>query len=199
MITRIANTISTFFVGRKIIQAREKEKCRYGLEIMVSTVIGFSVILVAGILLGNIEITLLYLFCIVPIRMYTGGYHANTYLVCNMVFAVIFIINVFLYKAIIIYHVESVLLEITLFSVLPVLKYAPVQNKNKRLTSVQKNKYRKISLILYALYYIVSFFMIRKGNECGVLVLLVLDTVSILMMEVKVNEKIKLSVNETYC
>lgn len=194
MITRIADTVSSFFVKENFVNGSERDKCRYGLEIILSTIIGFAAILFAGMLLKNIEIAFFYLFCIVPIRMYTGGYHANTYWVCNVVFTIIFIINLFLYKMIITYHIEHRLLELTLFSIFPVLRYAPIENKNKRLTVINKNKYRKISLILYALYYSTAFLMIQNGKKCGVMVLLVLNTVSILIMEVKINEKIKPSI-----
>lgn len=57
----------------------------------MSTMIGFAVILAIGIFIENTEVALLYLFCIVPIRMYTGRYHANTYLLCNIVFGAVFI------------------------------------------------------------------------------------------------------------
>lgn len=56
---------------------RKKRKSRYGIEIIISTIIGFSVIIISGILLSKTNLAIAYLICIVPIRMYTGGYHAK--------------------------------------------------------------------------------------------------------------------------
>ena len=79
MIAQIAETVSAFFYSMDVIEEEEKGKSRYGIEIIISTIIGFSVIIISGILLSKTNLAIAYLICIVPIRMYTGGYHAKTY------------------------------------------------------------------------------------------------------------------------
>lgn len=86
MISQIAEAISAFFYSMDVIDEEEKGKSRYGIEIIISTIIGFSVIIISGILLSKTNLAIAYLICIVPIRMYTGGYHAKTYFKCNVVF-----------------------------------------------------------------------------------------------------------------
>lgn len=149
MITQIADRISTFLFHGKIINSKDREKCRYGLEIMISTCIGFSVILLAGSILGKVQMALVYLICIVPLRMYTGGYHAETYLKCNFVFAVIFLLNIIVFDFIISHALQRELLMITFFSIFPINRYAPVENSNKKISITQKKKYKKISILMY--------------------------------------------------
>lgn len=199
MITRIADMISTFFCTKAIIKDSEKDKCRYGLEIMISTIIGFMVIILTGVIFGSTSIAVVYLLCIVPLRTYTGGYHANTYLTCNIVFTLIFVVNLFLYKLIIVYDYKYKLLGFTLLFAFLALRYVPVANRNKKLTLKQQNKYRKISFTLYCIYFFVSLLLIQYSNKCGVLILLVLNTVSFLVLEVKVNEKVKLQSAKIHC
>ena len=199
MITQIAETMSTFFYRTKIIELEEKEKSRYGMEIIISTIIGFGVIIATGSILGHTETAVVYLLCIVPIRMYTGGYHANTYLKCNTVFAIVFLANILIYDYIIFHGLEEKLLLFTLFASVPIKRYAPVEHGNKKMTMWQKQKYKKISVFLFGFYYLVSVLLLENGNQYGILVLLVLNTVTILVLEVKISERIKTQNIRAYC
>ena len=53
MIAKIAETVSAFFYSMDVIDEEEKGKSRYGIEIIISTIIGFSVIIISGILLSK--------------------------------------------------------------------------------------------------------------------------------------------------
>ena len=55
MIAKIAETVSAFFYSMDVIDEEEKGKSRYGIEIIISTIIGFSVIIISGILLGHAD------------------------------------------------------------------------------------------------------------------------------------------------
>ena len=101
MIAKIAETVSAFFYSMDVIDEEEKGKSRYGIEIIISTIIGFSVIIISGILLSKTNLAIAYLICIVPIRMYTGGYHAKTYFKCNIVFWLLFLLNIFMFQYIV--------------------------------------------------------------------------------------------------
>lgn len=46
MIAQIAETVSAFFYSMDVIDEEEKGKSRYGIEIIISTIIGFSVIII---------------------------------------------------------------------------------------------------------------------------------------------------------
>lgn len=67
MISQIAEAISAFFYSMDVIDEEEKGKSRYGIEIIISTIIGFSVIIISGILLSKTNLAIAYLICIVPI------------------------------------------------------------------------------------------------------------------------------------
>ena len=58
MIAKIAETVSAFFYSMDVIDEEEKGKSRFGIEIIISTIIGFSVIIISGILLGHADIFL---------------------------------------------------------------------------------------------------------------------------------------------
>lgn len=192
MISQIAETVSAFFYSMDVIDEEEKGKSRYGIEIIISTIIGFGVIIISGILLSKTNLAIAYLICIVPIRMYTGGYHAKTYFKCNIVFWLLFLLNIFMFQYIVENELEIQLCITTLLSFYIIERFAPVENENKKLTSRQKKKYKKISIVLFIIYYFISILFLSKQIEYGVIILLVLDTVSILILEVKINETNKI-------
>lgn len=58
MISQIAEAISAFFYSMDVIDEEEKGKSRYGIEIIISTIIGFSVIIISGILLSKTNLAI---------------------------------------------------------------------------------------------------------------------------------------------
>lgn len=189
MITKLAENLSTSFCCHGIIEKEEIPSCQYGLEIIISTVISFTVIIGVSGLFKNFLIAVIYLVALVPLRMYTGGYHANTYLTCNIIFAIIFVINILLFELIYKMGLENAFFVATLWSFIPVVLYAPIENKNKIINRLKHKRFKKISLVLYILLYMFSSILLFYKNKYGILLLLVLNTVSILIMEVKINEK----------
>lgn len=87
----------------------------------------------------------------------------------------------------------------TLLSFYIIERFAPVENENKKLTSRQKKKYKKISIVLFIIYYFISILFLSKQIEYGVIILLVLNTVSILILEVKINETNKIQSIKKNC
>ena len=106
--------------------------------------------------LSKTNLAIAYLICIVPIRMYTGGYHAKTYFKCNVVFGLLFFLNILMFQYIVENELEIQLCITTLLSFYIIERFAPVENENKKLTSRQKKKYKKISIVLFIIYYFIS-------------------------------------------
>ena len=74
MIHNLSNNITTFFVKKQLIKNSDSIVFCYGMELLISTWIGFLTIILMSIILGDILFGIIYLIYIVPIRMYVGGY-----------------------------------------------------------------------------------------------------------------------------
>lgn len=61
------------------------EVYQYGFEIIFSTLIGFFITIAIGAVFRMFLVSLVYYFAFVALRQFTGGYHANTYLKCNLI------------------------------------------------------------------------------------------------------------------
>lgn len=179
MIHNLSKNITAFFMKRQLIESDDSIVFCYGMELFISTFIGFSMIILASIIEGDILWGIIYLIYIVPIRMYVGGYHAKSYWKCNIVFLFFFIIAFTLYKNIGINEYQ-ILSYINLASILVIFKWAPLENKNKTLKKVKKRKYRNIDMLVYAFGGLIGIFL---GNIYWINILtIVLVNVTILLL-----------------
>lgn len=150
MIHNLSNNITTFFIKKMIITNKEKDICCYGMEVILSTIIGFGVILVLSCILGKLSFGIFYLIYIVPIRMSVGGYHAKSYFKCNIIFAIFFVLAFLLCENQTVQGFK-VLAYINLVSVFFIMRYAPLENENKKLSDSKKNIYKHVNILIYTI------------------------------------------------
>lgn len=58
----------------------------YGIEICLSSLIGIIAILIISFMIGRFFEGILYIIMLFIIRSCTGGYHAQTYFKCNLIY-----------------------------------------------------------------------------------------------------------------
>lgn len=125
---------------------------QYGIEITLSSLLNISLVFIISLLLGDFLEGIVFLVCFIPLRSYCGGYHASTYFICNIVFAMTFIGVCFISKMLFDCLTENNLAiyeVIMLLSFLPILKYSPVKNIHKKLDRINAKKCRIISFAVY--------------------------------------------------
>lgn len=99
MIHSVALVIADFFVSKDVITEEEKEVCAYGMELIIAGIISVALVLIIGLITGNIWYAVVYNIMMIVIRLYTGGYHADTHVGCNVCYCMAFIISMVLLKA----------------------------------------------------------------------------------------------------
>lgn len=171
------------FISRNILVENEEmlDVYKYGIEITLSSLINFVMIIVCSLLLGNLAAGLIFMFCFILLRSYTGGYHAEAYWRCNVAFVFTFILTYFVgrlfdYVNLNIYAVVT----IQLVGIVPIIKFAPVKNRHKILSESKRKKSRIISLILYGLFSVLSIVLCKFNIGYGYIILA--TTLSILVL-----------------
>ena len=142
----ISSGIADMLWTQGIIQEDDIDKCKYGIDIFISSFLEIISILVIAAILGNfIETVLLFVFFI-PLRIYAGGYHADTKLKCYFISLVMYGFSYTL--ANITPSGMFVLINVigTLFSLIMVLIMAPIIHINKNVNDIERRNYRKISI-----------------------------------------------------
>lgn len=177
---KLTNDITDFFIKRNIISIDLKEVYRYGFELIISDMINFSMILMLSFLFRQIIWGITFLVCFSTLRSFCGGYHAKTYWQCRTTFVLLFVavttIN-YLVKP----HGLTILM-LDVISMLIIVHFAPIENKNKPLTEELKESGKDKSIVLAGIYTALSLFLNWQGRKEGTLIALTLLSVSILML-----------------
>lgn len=161
LIITLSKIIADFFYKNNIVDEVKRERIQYGFQTIFSTIISFLIVIVSGIVFNILDISLVFLALFVLIRRFTGGYHADTYLKCNLCFAFVY----FLTMAMVILTSNSYsafkaeMFLVYLFSDIVIISYAPIENKNKPQTEIQLKKNRLLSILLTVIVTVISIFI----------------------------------------
>ena len=85
MIHLLSMSIADYLFHRKIITIDKYPVYQYGLEMIISTILGVVLILLCGVLTGSFLHSIIFYLLFVTLRMFTGGYHADTHFMCKLV------------------------------------------------------------------------------------------------------------------
>lgn len=145
MIHRLSKVIADFLLHKNIIPETEIDVYIYGYETVILGIIDFFIVLAVGFIFNKIITMLIFFAMFISVRLYTGGYHANTVLKCKVVFVLICISLVFLSEFKFPYYLYILMM---LLYVITSFFLAPIENYNKPLTSEEQMKYRRISIAM---------------------------------------------------
>lgn len=180
----IARKITDFLVYKNCIKEEEKEICQYGYEILLSTILGYTIVLTLSFLFGDVGKGLIFLLVFVVTRMYVGGYHANTYLVCNICLACTYL--AYMGIVYILSHSHKAIIFLLLMLAvycLCTIWYAPIENENKILSERKKKKATKISRMLMIIWSVLGIGLILLHSEIGIMIIVTVFIVAILMIK----------------
>lgn len=161
----------------------------YGFELIISSIIETSALLLVGFLIGKIIETMLFLFSFSSIRFFSGGYHANSYLKCFAVTLVNYFLVLFLYNKLIDFSVNIILvfsLVTFILSLILFIKVCPVKSKGKTILNYKMQKRLSVIALCINMALVMVLFYILKNS----ILIIVLPT--ILMVDTLIIiEKIK--------
>lgn len=181
MIAKLSRIIADFFIRQKVVPEDQREVYEYGFELSISSVIGILIVLAIGLVSNRFWESVVFYIVFCFTRLFTGGYHASTYLRCKVTFAgalVAVLVVDWLIKGIEDYY----WFILYLYSLVVVCQFAPVENPNKELTERQKVKCKVISIVAMAVWLAVMFLFRVLDSELYHIVALTLFCVANLML-----------------
>lgn len=121
----------------------------YGLEIIISTTIGLSSILLLSYMLSSFMSGLVFLSIFAPLRLFTGGYHASSYgrcfIISNLSFLLVLIIGDIIWEKLSFWGWMFLLSFLRYY----IITNAPVVNSNQPISkSKQRQNKKNARLIL---------------------------------------------------
>lgn len=182
MISKLSQKLLNYLLKQEVIDESNAEYYRYGLEITISSSLNILLVLLIVIIFGLLFEAVVFLAAFVSVRIFTGGYHADTYFKCNLYFCILFSILLIIYQktADIISTYNCML--IILFNEVILLTESPIESKNKPLTKSERKKHKIISIILMTFWSFLGILLYLKSYKIGVLILYTTLLVSILII-----------------
>lgn len=182
MISDVASGIVDILIQHQIIDDQQAPIYQYGFEVLISSAITCVITVGLGIIFKCLFASLLYFGMFVVLRSICGGYHAKTYWQCNLVFALVTVLVLSLFRFMPISQFKGLHYCCIALSILITAIYAPVENENKSLTKQQKTIFRILGTAMVVLLALIScLLMIKFRNSYSILIDATLFVVAISM------------------
>ncbi len=146
---KLSKHICNYLLSTKIINEEYIEVYIYGTELLLSFLISTSVILTIGLITNRFINTIVFLTVFTLLRRFTGGFHANTYLMCKLFTIGTYLIVLFVSEKITITFVPFLVLS--LIGLIVICLWGPIEHPNKPITDFNKKRFKTISLLLYSI------------------------------------------------
>jgi len=189
MISFLSNQLTKLLCEKEIIEPDKKVIYRYGYDIFISSIISLLIVVSVGIITGYILESAVFYIVFVLTRQYCGGYHADTYLKCNVIFTIIYS-AVLLVSNILLgfYNIFYLGIFFTVY-LAAIWEFAPIDNENKRLSEDEKTKSCRISIVLSFIWIILSLALYFIYTKLSVVFTLTLFAVTMLIVIEKLKRK----------
>ncbi len=187
MFRNLAEDITFLLIKNKIVDIEEREIYIYGLEVILLNGGLLITFLIISLLCGEIVNFLAYLVFFLPMRLFSGGYHAETSERCFILSTIMYGISITVSKFIPLLYISNTGKIIGVISVIVILVLAPLINKNNPLNEAQRKRNR---IILCTLLFIDLVFYILICNytwtiASNELIFIVMDAVLLLAGKLK--------------
>lgn len=161
MFTRISEYITQQLENENIIISENREIYRYGIQIGLVITLNLITSLLIGAIFGELIFSILLLAVYIPLRTYSGGYHASTTIRCYIVSSAIMVAWLSIFKWV---KLPTNYYAITFFFSIIICWYlSPVDTKNKAVDDLEKKVFKKnhIPYYLFIVWYISFYITIR--------------------------------------
>lgn len=142
----ISGTIANTLWTQGIIQEEDIDTCRYGLDVFISSTLEIASILIIAAFVGNFIEAVLLFTAFIPLRVYAGGYHADTKLKCYLISLGVYGVFTAIMNILPQGLYSTINFTVAIFSLIMVLIAAPVVHKNKAVNDIERRYYRKFSI-----------------------------------------------------
>ena len=167
----------------------EVEYYRYGIEVALSSLLNLAIIIIIGIISMHIIESLIFLIVFIFVRQVTGGYHADTYLKCNLYLCLSFVLLLISYDFFSNNNNVYLVTAINIVSLLIISIFSPVENKNKPIAKANRKGLKIKSIVFSIIISIISIILHCKSIKYGSILSLILLLISMLIIVAKLKER----------
>ncbi len=189
MISFLSHRIALFLRDNDIVDDEMSQVCQYGFEIIISTLVGFLLVVFIGVSCGELLSAILFYVLFVGVRLSAGGYHASTHLRCKLLLCIccsFTVLTTLFFKDYYNFIVQTVIIILYL---LTILLFSPIEHKNAPLDSFTMKRNRMVSIIVSIITATIITLGYFEFKKIAMLSSLTLFVVAFLMMLSKITER----------
>ena len=155
--------INRFIQNNTYIDKNEKSIIKFGIDMMITTIVAFIVAFIIAIIMGMIREGIVFLISIIMLRQYAGGYHASSQKVCAVLSCIIYLSGLIIIKNYTVYN--SIQIMMCVISVFIIFLLSPVDNINNELTRSERKYLRKEVRFFLSSEVLIFVILLIKANE----------------------------------
>lgn len=148
---KLIKSVAISLADNNFIKDEDIEIVSYGIEMFIISVLEMGAVLILSAFVGNFAETVVYFIGFIPIRMYSGGYHADTRLRCFIILLMVYALFSIVSRYSFLPQYGMVAFIMSVINLLLVYMWAPLPNVNKSVNEKERVRYRKMSIILSGL------------------------------------------------
>lgn len=162
--------------------ADKEEIYIYGLELIISTFFGLISILILSCLLSRFRSGLVFISVFVPLRLFTGGYHAATYSKCfvisNISYLIVLLVRDITLEVIPIWIWSFLLIGMCCY----IIKNAPIINSAQPINESKQKRNKKMAKFILIADIVWIVYLALNQRELMVMAILSICLASVLML-----------------
>lgn len=180
MIAQLAQRIYSYMSRHIKIDAELADVYKYGIEITISSALNIILVMAVSFILKSPLSGISHLACLILLRSFCGGYHANSYLKCNSLMVIFFVISYVGGRLLVYFNLTDFQLTaaVLMLAFLPIYAFAPVKNKHKPLTERRAKRCRILSIIIYIILSLLGLYLTFFGYLYGSIIIITLVEIS---------------------
>lgn len=158
MVEKVSNRIVRAMIDRQVIKENEHELYEYGLQIIISSLSSSVSAMAVGFVFQRPLAMFVFLICFALMRMYSGGYHAQSYLICYFELLALSVIIMITIKGVENLPVDLIKIFLTLFTIVSTLiiyTLAPIDHENAPLSEQEIPRYRRVVRRIYIFHLVI--------------------------------------------
>lgn len=156
---KVSSYLTNFIKNNSSIAAEDADVIEYGLNLFLSTIIKFSIVLLLALLLGITKYMLICIISFGAIRHFAGGIHSKTSFGCLISMMCIYF-SVIYTSFFISLNLKFIVIAFVLGIILIIL-FAPADVAEKPIISIRQRRQLKFCSVLMSLIMLTAIFIIK--------------------------------------
>ena len=189
MINKIAKRVCNSLIKHGTVNSDLEEVYVYGIELLLSFLFSVSLIIAIGFCAGKTIETLVFLIMFIMIRKFTGGFHASTYLKCQICTISSYLIALHISVEFELPIIAKALLII--IGTATVSLIGPIENPNKPIDKESMNRYKTIGTFMFVGFGIIGLLLSYSLPGISNLMIYALTLILLLMLVSFIGRRIK--------